>query len=205
MPACGSRCGRPRSVDGDGQRAGHARRDPRRRRARGDAGARDGHELQRLRQGAGGAGARRGRDRGRRPGRRAGQALGHAPRRTPRRSPCALQSRDARPRARHRAARDADRRADREARRRRSRAGRAAVPVRPLPDDRRQPSRQPADEPAGHLERRDPSAVELELHDQHQHRDELLAGGDRQPRRAARAAAGVRRRARGQRPRRPRA
>ena len=72
-------------------------------------------------------------------------------------------------------------------------ARRAALPVRPLPADRQQPSRHAAGEPAGHLERRAARAVELELHDQHQHRDELLAGGAGQPRRAARAAAGVHR------------
>ena len=56
-------------------------------------------------------------------------------------------------------------------------------------------SSRPGTQPAnlqGHLERSDPAAVELELHDQHQHRDELLAGRVGQPRRAARADAGIR-------------
>ena len=51
----------------------------------------------------------------------------------------------------------------------RSAARRAAVPVRPLPADRQQPPRIAARQPAGHLERRAARAVELELHDQHQH------------------------------------
>ena len=84
-------------------------------------------------------------------------------------------------------------------RRRRSRARRAALPVRPLPADRVEPARHAAGQPAGHLERRRAGAVERELHDQHQHPDELLAGGIGQPRRAARAAPRVHRRSRGHR------
>ena len=61
----------------------------------------------------------------------------------------------------------------------RSTARRTALPVRPLPADREQPAGHAAGQPAGHLERRAAAAVELELHHQHQHRDELLAGGDR--------------------------
>ena len=53
-----------------------------------------------------------------------------------------------------------------------------------------------AGQPAGHLERRDPPAVEQQLHHQHQHPDELLAGGGRQPGRVPPAAARTSSRAR---------
>ena len=53
-----------------------------------------------------------------------------------------------------------------------------------------------AREPAGDLERPGAPAVELELHDQHQHADELLAGRDHEPRRVPPAVPRLRRRAR---------
>ena len=48
-----------------------------------------------------------------------------------------------------------------------------------------QPARLATREPSRDLERRAPRALELELHDQHQHRDELLAGGAGKPRRSS--------------------
>ena len=79
-----------------------------------------------------------------------------------------------------RAADAADRRADRHARARPTRSwsrccsqyGRYLLIASSRPGHA-------AGEPPGHLERRGPAAVELELDDQHQHPDELLAGGDR--------------------------
>ena len=75
------------------------------------------------------------------------------------------------------------------------------LPVRPLPARRELPPRRPAREPAGPLERGRAPAVELELDDQHQQRDELLAGGGDEPLRVPRADAADDRRARAQRPR----
>ena len=83
----------------------------------------------------------------------------------------------------------AHRRAHRRLRhRQRSRAGRAALPVRPLPDDRRQPPRRPARQPAGPLERFQHARLGQQVHRQHQHRNELLAGGGDQPLRVPPAA-----------------
>ena len=53
------------------------------------------------------------------------------------------------------------------------------------------PARHPAHQPPGHLEQAPARRVELQLHHQHQHGDELLACGDRQPFRAPPAAAPV--------------
>ena len=52
-----------------------------------------------------------------------------------------------------------------------------------------------ADDPAGDLERRRAAAVVEQLHDQHQHRDELLAGAEHEPRGVPRAAPALGRRA----------
>ena len=81
----------------------------------------------------------------------------------------------------------------------RSRARHAALPVRALPADRQLAPRRAARQPAGHLERLDAAALELQLDAQHQHRDELLAGRGREPRRVPRAAPRLRRGARGER------
>ena len=62
------------------------------------------------------------------------------------------------------------------------------LPVRPLPADIEFAARHAAGQPAGHLERQHESAVGQQLHHQHQHPDELLAGRGRQPRRLRRAA-----------------
>ena len=123
--------------------------------------------------------ARDGRDPGRarirRSARGAGPALGRSARRARRRSPRPVRSCVAVARARQRLrsgrrrAGAADRSTDHEARRLRSAARRDAVPVRPLPADCEQPPGLAAGEPPGHLERRAAGAVELELHDQHQH------------------------------------
>ena len=61
-------------------------------------------------------------------------------------------------------------------RRGRSRAGRALLPVRPLPAHRQLAARFAAGQPAGALEREHVAAVGQQIHHQHQHRDELLAG-----------------------------
>ncbi len=66
----------------------------------------------------------------------------------------------------------------------------AAFPVRALPAHRQLAPGNPTGKPAGDLERTGAPAVELELDDQHQYADELLAGGDSQPGRVPRAAAG---------------
>ena len=109
------------------------------------------------------------------------KVLRRPPRRTHPRSPGALPPRH--PRPRHLARR---RTAHRPAHRRlrqgqRPRAGRPAVPVRPLPADRLQPPRRPAGQPAGHLERLQQARLGQQVHRQHQHRDELLAGRSGQP------------------------
>ena len=78
----------------------------------------------------------------------------------------------------------------------RSRPRRARVPLRPVPDDRRVTPGHAAADAAGDLERRRAAAVVEQLHAQHQHRDELLAGAEHQPRRVRRAAAALGRRAR---------
>ena len=64
----------------------------------------------------------------------------------------------------------------------------ALFSIRPLPADRQQPPRRPAGQPAGRLERGTQPAVGEQVHDQHQFRDELLAGGVCQPQRMPRAA-----------------
>ena len=61
----------------------------------------------------------------------------------------------------------------------RSVAGGAGVPVRPLPADRVEPAGRAAGEPAGAVERIQRAAVGQQVHGQHQHGDELLAGGGR--------------------------
>ena len=68
--------------------------------------------------------------------------------------------------------------------------------VRPLPAHQRFAARQPGAQPAGDLEPAHAAAVEQQLHGQHQHRDELLAGRDDQPRRVPSAAAALHRRPR---------
>ena len=124
-----------------------ADRPPRRRRHGGDAVHRDGHRLQRLRQGSGPRGSRSGPDR-RSPARgRARHGLADAARRPRRRSPRAVRSPDAGA-AGGTGGAAADRSAHRDARRRRSRARRAALPVRPLPADRLEPAGHPAGQPA---------------------------------------------------------
>ena len=70
------------------------------------------------------------------------------------------------------------------------------LPVRPLPAHQRLEAGQPGAEPPGHLEPAHAAAVEQQLHGQHQHRDELLAGGDGQPGRVPSAAAALHRRPR---------
>ena len=72
--------------------------------------------------------------------------------------------------------------------RQRSSAAGAAVPVRPLPAHLLVAAGHAAGQPAGHLERQHEPAVGLEVHDQHQHRDELLARRGRQPLRVRGAA-----------------
>ena len=64
----------------------------------------------------------------------------------------------------------------------------AAVPVRPLPADLLVAAGHAAGQPAGDLEQGHESHVGFEVHDQHQHGDELLAGRGGQPRRVRRAA-----------------
>ena len=51
----------------------------------------------------------------------------------------------------------------------------AALPIRALPAHRQLAPAHPAGQPAGHLERPGPAALEQQLHHQHQHADELLA------------------------------
>ena len=110
-----------------------------------------------------------------------GKSLRRAARRTHRRSPDALPPRLARS-GHHPRRQAAHRRAHRRLRhRQRSGAGRAAVPVRPVPDDRLQPSRRPARQSAGPLERFQQARLGQQVHRQHQHRNELLAGGRDQP------------------------
>ena len=65
---------------------------------------------------------------------------------------------------------------------------RAALPVRALPAARLEPSRHPAGEPAGDLERQLPARLGQQVHDQHQPADELLAGRGREPGGVSRAA-----------------
>ena len=69
-----------------------------------------------------------------------------------------------------------------------SRPGGALFPVRPLSADCQFAPRLAARQPARHLERTGAAAVELQLDRQHQCPDELLAGGNLQPGRIARAA-----------------
>ena len=61
-------------------------------------------------------------------------------------------------------------------------------PVRALPAHRQLAAGHPAREPAGPLERRAEPGLGEQVHDQHQHRDELLAGGGDEPRGVPRAA-----------------
>ena len=80
----------------------------------------------------------------------------------------------------------ADRRADQGFRRRqRSATGGPLFPVRPLLADRQFAARRAARQSAGHLEREHEPALGEQIHDQHQHRDELLAGRDVQSRPSA--------------------
>ena len=65
----------------------------------------------------------------------------------------------------------------------------ALLPVWPLPADILLATRGPAGQLAGTLGRQHEPAVGRQIHDQHQHRDELLAGGDVQSRRVRGAAA----------------
>ena len=53
--------------------------------------------------------------------------------------------------------------------------------VRPLSPGLQQPRRRPAGQPPGHLERGRLAALGQQVHHQHQHRDELLAGRGLQP------------------------
>ena len=94
------------------------------------------------------------------------------------------------------AGREADRRPPARVRGGRGRPGPRGplLPVRPLPAHQRLEARQPGAEPAGHLEPAHAAAVEQQLHGQHQHRDELLAGRDDQPGRVPSAAAALHRR-----------
>ena len=71
---------------------------------------------------------------------------------------------------------------------RRPGARRDLFPVRALPADRQLASGHPAREPPGHLERRAEPGLGEQVHDQHQHRDELLAGRGDEPRGVPRAA-----------------
>ena len=112
------------------------------------------------------------------PARGGGEAVARPPRRARRRPRAPL--RPGAPRPRRAGRRPPDRRAaPRLPPRRGPRARRPRLPVRPLPARRELPPRHPAREPPGHLERGRPPAVELQLDDQHQQRDELLAGGGR--------------------------
>ena len=66
-------------------------------------------------------------------------------------------------------------------RRRGSRSRRALLPVRPLPADCQLTDGFAAGKPSGPLEREHVAAVGQQVHHQHQHRDELLAGALDQP------------------------
>ena len=57
----------------------------------------------------------------------------------------------------------------------------ALLPVRPLPADCQLAQRVPAGEPAGPVERKHVASLGQQVHHQHQHRDELLAGALDQP------------------------
>ena len=104
--------------------------------------------------------------------------------------PAAVRPRVAQPGRAHGPEPAAHQRAHREVRRRRRPvARRALLPVRPLPDDRRLAPRHAAAQPARALEPARHPAVGRRLHHQHQHRDELLAGGAGQSVRVPRAAA----------------
>ena len=69
----------------------------------------------------------------------------------------------------------------------------ALFPVRSLPPHQRLAARLASGQPAGHLEPAHAPAVEQQLHDQHQYRDELLAGRNDQPVGVPPAAAAVHR------------
>ena len=70
----------------------------------------------------------------------------------------------------------------------RPRPRRDLLPVRALPADRQLAAGHPAGEPPGPLERRREPRLGQQVHDQHQHRDELLARRGDEPRRVPRAA-----------------
>ena len=114
---------------------------------------------------------------------RVAQDLRRAARRARPRPSAAVPPRHARPRPLERP-RPTDERVRGFARRRRPGARGAVLPVRPLPADRQLAAGHAAGQPAGHLERQHVAAVGQQVHDQHQHRDELLAGGVHEPRRA---------------------
>ena len=65
----------------------------------------------------------------------------------------------------------------------RPRTGRDLLPVRALPAHRQLAAGHPAGEPPGPLERRREPRLGQQVHDQHQHRDELLARRGDEPRR----------------------
>ncbi len=65
---------------------------------------------------------------------------------------------------------------------------RALFPVRKISADRQQPAREHGGQSPGEMERQSDARVGKQVHDQHQHRDELLAGGDLQPVGTARTA-----------------
>ena len=170
-------------VDG-GSLAGRRHAIAHRRREVGDAADCRSHELPPVRRCLGRPG---GGDAAGHRGRRQAIARGD-PGRPRRRAPAPVPARHAGSRE-HAVGRAADRRAHPQLRRRRRPAARGAVlPVRPLPADLEFAARHAARQPAGHLERQHEPAVGQQLHHQHQHPDELLAGRGHQPRRVRRAA-----------------
>ena len=176
-----------------------ARRAAHRRCRRSPVASVDGHELQRLRQVAGASGTRPCADRVRADRSRDALIVGRPEGGAHRRPRAVDGSRVARPRRVECRQRPADRRTHRHTGREGPAPGLAAVRVWTLPAGGQQPAGHPAGEPAGYLERPGPPAVELELHAEHQRRDELLARRDSEPRRDARPAAGHDRRSRGDR------
>ena len=65
-------------------------------------------------------------------------------------------------------------------RRKRRRPVRALLPVRTISADRQQPARKHGGQSSGQMERQPDAGLGQQVHHQHQHRDELLAGGDHQ-------------------------